>query len=382
MNGKHPIHQDRPAPAWAETAEVEHDTLSSFTSVKGRGAISNTTGRHEDWSRTRVDDGWDIPEERSSPAPHTTLTCDTSRSIITYNKSPDIPFDRSINPYRGCEHGCIYCYARPSHAWLGLSPGLDFETRLLYKPDAPKFLRRELENRRYQCAPIALGANTDPYQPVERKLELTRQILEVLEQYSHPVMIVTKSGMVERDIDLLAPMANRGLASVAISLTTLQRDLARKMEPRAVAPERRLQTIASLTDAKIPVTTLVAPVIPALTDSELETILRRASEAGSRSAAYVLLRLPLEISDLFQEWLATHFPLKKDHVMNRVRDMRGGKDYDATFGTRMRGSGQFAELIATRFDLACQRLGFVGQVALDCSQFRPPSKVSDQLALF
>ena len=293
-----------------------------------------------------------------------------------------MPFDRSINPYRGCEHGCIYCYARPSHAWLGLSPGLDFESRLLYKSDAPELLRRELENRRYECAPIALGANTDPYQPVERKLQLSRQILEVLEEYSHPVMIVTKSAMVERDIDLLGSMAKRGLASVAISLTTLQRDLARKMEPRAVAPERRLETIASLSDANIPVTTLVAPVIPALTDSELETILRRASKAGSRSAAYILLRLPLEISDLFQEWLSTHFPLKKDHIMNRVRDMRAGKDYDATFGTRMRGTGQFAELIAKRFDLACRRLGLVDRTPLDCSQFRLPPRVCDQLSLF
>lgn len=355
--------------------------MNSLTQIKGRGAVSNTTGRHEDWSRTPVDDQWDISEERS-PTQRTTLTCDVSRSIIAYNKSPDIPFDRSINPYRGCEHGCIYCYARPSHAWLGLSPGLDFESRLLYKPDAPELLRTELENSRYKCAPIALGANTDPYQPVERKLQLTRRILKVLEEYAHPVMIVTKSAMIERDIDLLTPMAERDLVSVAISVTTLERDLARKMEPRAVAPERRLETITSLTDAKIPVTTLVAPVIPALTDSELETILHRTSEAGSRSAAYILLRLPLEISDLFQEWLSVHFPLKKDHVMNRVRDTRKGKNYDSTFGTRMRGTGQFAELIARRFTLACQRLGLGERVPLDCSQFHRPPKNFDQLSLF
>ena len=368
---------------------------------KGRGALSNTTGRFELVTREDVDDGWgdgadadrDSGRDRNDahdrshdghPAPklRTTLTPDASRKIISYNASPDLPFDRSINPYRGCEHGCIYCYARPSHAYLGLSPGLDFETRLVFKPDAASLLRAELGKPGYRCAPIALGSNTDPYQPVERDLGITRGVLEVLAKCGHPVMIVTKSARVERDIDLLGAMAAASRCSVAVSITTLDRSLARRMEPRASAPHRRLETVRRLTEAGVPTAVFASPMIPFLNDAELETILEHTREAGALGASYTMLRLPLEIADLFREWLAEHYPDRAGRVMERVRDTRGGKDYDSTFGQRMRGTGPVADLLAQRFRLAVKRLGFPGCPALDTSGFVPPAPERDQLSLF
>lgn len=347
---------------------------------KGRGAASNDAGRYESLSRVSVDDGWSSADEAPPPL-RTTLTPDASRSVISTNQSPDIPFDCSINPYRGCEHGCVYCYARPTHAWLGLSPGLDFESKLFFKPRAAERLKEELSKSGYRCTPIALGSNTDPYQPSERKLGVTRSILEVLNEAQHPVRIVTKAALVERDIDLLSDMARKNLCIVSISVTTLDHELARRMEPRATAPARRLRTIETLSGAGIPVNVLVAPIIPVLTDAETESILTRVREAGACSAGYVLLRLPLEIKDLFHDWLNTHYPLKAEHVIARVRDTRGGKDYDAAFGRRMRGTGQYADLIANRFALAVKRLRFPGDPQLDISLFRPP--VGDgQMQLF
>ncbi len=351
---------------------------------KGRGALSNTTGRFERITREDFDDGWEDGRDDGDTSPpklRTTLIPDTTRRIIARNDSPDIPFDRSINPYRGCEHGCIYCYARPSHAWLGFSPGLDFETRLVFKPDAASLLRAELGKPGYACAPIALGSNTDPYQPVERDLGITRAILEVLAECGHPVTIVTKSARVERDIDILAGMADAGRCSVGVSITTLDRSLARRMEPRASAPHRRLETVRRLTAAGIPAGVMAAPMIPFLNDAELETILEQAREAGALGASYTMLRLPLEISDLFREWLAEHYPDRAKRVMERVRDTRGGKDYDSTFGRRMRGTGPVAELLAKRFRLAVKRLGFPGFPALDCSGFVPPVPEHGQLPL-
>ncbi len=347
---------------------------------KGRGAVRNQAGRYESFSRESFDDGWSTLDEEPARL-RTSLTPDASRSVISRNQSPDIPFDCSINPYRGCEHGCVYCYARPTHAWLGLSPGLDFESKLFYKPDAATQLRRELNNPGYRCTPIALGANTDPYQPSERKLEVTRSILEVLSEFEHPVRIVTKSALVERDMDLLAPMAARSLCTVSVSVTTLDRQLSRVMEPRAAAPERRIRTVENLSHAGIPVNVLVAPIIPVLTDPEIESILSRVREAGACSAGYVLLRLPLEVKDLFTDWLQAHFPLKAEHVMKRIRDTRGGKANDASFGSRMRGSGEYAQLIARRFSLAVKRLGFSGDPELDTSRFNPSAN-STQMSLF
>lgn len=346
---------------------------------KGRGAVSNRTARFESLSREAADDGWGILDETPAPL-RTQIQVDSSRTVIARNTSPDIPFDRSINPYRGCEHGCVYCYARPTHAWLGLSPGLDFETQLFYKPDAAEQLTRELSARGYQPAPICLGANTDPYQPVERRLNISRRIVEVLHACSHPLRIVSKGALMERDLDLLADMAARNLLSVSISVTSLDRTLSRRLEPRAAAPERRLETIRRLSKAGIPVRLLLAPLIPALNDEQMETIMERAREAGATSAGYVLLRLPLEIRDLFVEWLDDHYPMKTQHVMARIRDIRKGKEYDTTFGERMKGTGVFAELIARRFNLAAKRLGFGPEPNLDSSQFRPPNP-SGQLSL-
>lgn len=353
---------------------------------KGRGAISNRTGRYEPLQRVRIDDGWHHhleEEEDAEPRLATTLTPDTSRTLIAYNDSPDIPFDRSINPYRGCEHGCIYCYARPSHAYLGLSPGLDFESRLFFKPDAPELLDRELRARGYVPAPVALGANTDPYQPVERDLKLTRRILEVLAAFNHPVSVVTKSALIVRDLDLLAPMAERGLVAVGISVTTLNRDLARRLEPRAPTPPRRLATIRALAEAGVPVAVMAAPMIPGLNDMELEAILEAAAEAGAGAAGYVLLRLPLEIKDLFEEWLRTHTPQRAERVLRLIRDSRGGALYQAGFGRRMTGAGPYAELLAQRFRLACRRLGLDRRRwTLDSSRFRPPPAPVTDLPLF
>jgi DNA repair photolyase len=317
------------------------------------------------------------------PPLRTVVCAEPARTIVTRNQSPDIPFEQSINPYRGCEHGCIYCYARPTHAYLGLSPGLDFESRLFFKPRAAELLKQELGRREYRCRPIALGTNTDPYQPVERDRGVTRRILKLLAECDHPVTITTKSALVERDIDLLAPMAARGLTQVFVSLATLDHRLARLLEPRAAAPIRRLRTLAVLAQAGIPVGVMAAPVIPVLTDAEMETILANAADAGASMAGYVLLRLPLEVQPLFTEWLSAHAPLTAQHVLSRLRDAHGGKTYDGSFGARMRGSGPFAELLAKRFDLACRRLGLNrSRTPLDVSRFRPPPTTPDQLDLF
>jgi DNA repair photolyase len=356
--------------------------------TKGRGAVSNRTGRYEAHERVAVADGWEHAptpgedEDDVAPSPRTTVSLDTTRTIIARNDSPDIPFDRSINPYRGCEHGCVYCFARPTHAFLGLSPGLDFETKLLMKPDAARLLERELRNTRYRCDVMAMGTNTDPYQPIEREHKITRQVLEVLDAFNHPVGIVTKSALVMRDIDILSRMARRGLASVGVSVTTLDRDLARAMEPRASTPPRRLAAIAALAAAGIPTSVMVAPIIPALNDSEIERILAAASAAGARSAGYVLLRLPLEIKDLFEEWLGAHAPMKAKRVLDLVRETRGGQLYEAEFGKRMTGSGPFAQLVRQRFKLAIKRLGLNQRsMNLDVTKFRPPPGVGDQLSL-
>jgi DNA repair photolyase len=348
----------------------------------GRGAVTNTSGRFEPLARERFDDGWDEPDEL--PPFRTETTLERAVTIITRNQSPDIPFDRSINPYRGCEHGCSYCYARPSHAYLGLSPGLDFESRLFAKPNAAELLARELADPKYAPREIALGANTDPYQPIERQHRITRQVLEVLARAGHPVTIVTKSALVTRDIDILAPMAAQGLARVALSITTLDGTLARRMEPRAPTPRRRLEAVRALAAAGIPVSVLMAPIIPAINDHEIESLLEAAREAGAGDAGYVLLRLPHELRELFREWLLTHYPGKLRHVMSLVQSTRGGRDYVANFGERQRGSGYFAELIAKRFRLACTRLGLgrraTGRLRTDL--FRRPGIAGEQMSLF
>lgn len=360
---------------------MNESSFDNRNPVKGRGAVSNSSGRFESNHREAFDDGWDIQFEENRPK--TEIQVDASRSILVYNDSPDLPFDRSVNPYRGCEHGCVYCYARPSHAYLGLSPGLDFETRLFSKPNAAVLLDETLRKSGYQCQTLALGVNTDAYQPVERKLKITRSILEVLQQFRHPVSIITKSAMIERDIDILREMSSDQLVSVYISITSLDGELARKLEPRAAAPHRRLQTIRALAEAVIPVSALIAPVIPVLTDPELDAILVAVKDAGACSAGYILLRLPLEVSELFQQWLQAHYPLKADHVMTRVRDTRGGKDYNSRFGERMRGSGAFADIIAQRFKLACKKLELKPrQDSLNCAAFSVPSRSGDQLGLF
>ncbi|MGA8552318.1 MAG: PA0069 family radical SAM protein, partial [Stellaceae bacterium] len=314
----------------------------------------------------------------------TTLSVDATRTIIARNDSPDIGFDRSINPYRGCEHGCIYCYARPSHAYLGLSPGLDFESRLFYKPQAATLLAADLRKKGYACRPLALGSNTDPYQPVERRLEVTRSILEVLRDFRHPVTIVTKSALIQRDLDILCEMAKDRLAMVTVSVTTLDRALARVMEPRAATPGRRLETIAALAAAGVPTGVLSAPMIPALNDSEMEQILDRARAAGATSAGYTLLRLPLELKGLFREWLEAHFPDKAAHVLSLVAQAHGGRLYDAAWSKRMTGAGPYADMLRLRFDRACRRLGFDRRTTqpLDATRFRPPPQRGDQLALF
>jgi len=349
---------------------------------KGRGASSNETGRFETHTRHPVDDGWRAHIEDDAPKLHTTVTVDATRSVIARNQSPDIPFEQSLNPYRGCEHGCVYCFARPTHAWLGLSPGLDFETKLLAKPEAPKLLEAELRKPGYTCQVLAMGTNTDPYQPIEREYRITRQVLEVLSRFNHPVSIVTKSSLVTRDIDILAGMAARKLAKVFVSITTLDAKLARKLEPRAASPDKRLAAISELAAAGIPVGVMVAPVIPVLTANDTERVLEAAKKAGAASAGYILLRLPLEIKDLFAEWLEVHAPMKAKHVLNLMRDTRGGKLYDSTFGARFVGQGPYADLVRTRFRLACQRLGLSQNAwQLDTARFRAPARVGDQLSL-
>lgn len=340
---------------------------------KGRGAVSNPQSRFHTARHTPVDDGW-WQDEEDVPALKTTVQPATIRSIIASNRSPDVPFNQSINPYRGCEHGCIYCFARPTHAYYDLSPGLDFESRLFFKPQAAELLREELSKPGYTCQPIAIGTNTDPYQPIEKTRRITRQVLEVLHGCHHPVSLVTKGTMILRDLDLIADMASRGLAHAMISLPTLDRSLKRTLEPRTADPGRRLKVIEALRDAGVPVGVLVAPVIPAVTDRELETILRRASDAGATHAGYVLLRLPLEVKPLFEQWLATHLPHRAKHVMSLMHQLHDGRAYDARPGLRQTGQGVFAQLIKMRFAQACKRHGLntTERPPLDCSQFQPP----------
>ncbi len=356
---------------------------------RGRGATLNPEGRFEPRRLEPVEDRWWIEDEAPSTIP-TTVTPEATRTILTRNDSPDLGFDRSINPYRGCEHGCVYCFARPTHAFLGLSPGIDFETKLFSKPDAARLLDGELRRPGYRCAVVVLGANTDAYQPVERDLKITRGVLEVLAAFNHPVTIVTKSSLVVRDLDLLAPMAARRLANVAVSVTTLDADLARRMEPRAATPERRLRTIRALVDSGVPVSVLAAPMIPAINDAELESILEAAARAGARRAGYVLIRLPHELKDLFADWLRVHHPLRADKVLSLIRETRGGDLYDAAFGRRMKGSGPYADLLAQRFATACRRLGISGRdfdldsrvFDLETTLFKAPPRAGDQIGLF
>ena len=352
------------------------------TTPRGRGATSNASGRFESLAREASDDGWN--DDDASPTPlRTTVTAEKARTIITRNDSPDIGFDRSINPYRGCEHGCIYCYARPAHAYMGLSPGLDFESRLFFKPDAARLLEGELAKRFYRPATIHIGGNTDPYQPQERTLRVTRQLLEVLSAFRHPLSIITKSALIARDLDILGPMGETGLARAAVSITTLDRKLARIMEPRAATPQRRLDAIRSLSAAGVPTIVMFAPVIPGLNDAELEAVLRAAAAAGAMGAGYVALRLPLEIKDLFHDWLKTSLPDRAARVMSLVRQMRGGRDYDPQWGKRMKGEGPIAELVAARFKIARRRLGLDRTAPpLDVSQFRVPARAGDQIDLF
>ena len=341
--------------------------------IKGRGATFNPGNRFRRDTREAVDDGWTPPpaegkaegEDQELPPLKTTVTIQRSRTIIARNDSPDIPFTQSINPYQGCEHGCVYCYARPTHAYLDLSPGLDFETKLFAKPNAAALLTAELAKPGYVCDAIAMGTNTDPYQPIEREWKITRQILEVLSACEHPVSIVTKSALVERDIDLLAPMAAKNLARVYVSITTLDRELARTLEPRAAAPHRRLAAVKALSDAGIPVGVMTAPIIPQLTDKDLEAILDAASANGARYAGWTLVRLPHEVKDLFRDWLAQHYPLRAEHVMSMIQQMRGGRDNDPQFGSRMRGQGLFADLISRRFDVGGQQACVVFELLLE-----------------
>jgi len=344
----------------------------------GRGALSNASSRYDDEKKIRTTDGWDIEDEL--PPLRTTLTKDATRTILARNTSPDVPFDRSINPYRGCEHGCIYCFARPTHAYLGLSPGLDFETRILFKPDAAKLLTAELASPKYRPDVVAMGTNTDPYQPVERDLKITRSIIRVLSDFNNPVGIVTKNHLVTRDIDILGDMARRNLAEVFLSVTTLDKDLARDMEPRASAPYRRLDAIRKLADAGVPVGVMTAPMIPGLNDHEMEAILEKAAEAGATRAGFTVLRLPLEIKDLFDEWLRANRPDRAEKVLSLIRQMRGGALYQAEFGTRMKGEGPIAQLLGARFQAAVKRLGLNKiRYRLDTLRFAVPDSARTAL---
>jgi len=379
-----PLSDPLPAPldqAHAEEAGARQPGDSLVARARGRAAGLNMAGRFERESSEAFDDGWATLDDL--PPLKTEVQEERARTIITRNESPDISFDRSINPYRGCEHGCIYCFARPSHAYVGLSPGIEFETKLTVKPNAAELLERELAKPGYKPRTIAIGTNTDPYQPVERERRIMPEILEVLDRCSHPVGIVTKSALILRDLDLLAPMAERGLVKVALSVTTLDRKLARSMEPRAATPTRRLAAIRALSEAGIPTSVMVAPVIPALTDSEMERILDAAQEHGAAEAGYILLRLPIEVSPLFRDWLLRNRPDSFRHVMNLIRSMRGGKDYDAQWGKRMRGEGPYARQLAHRFSLACRRLGLnTRRRPLATDLFTPPAAGGVQLQLF
>ena len=364
-----------------KTTVADADVTLDAERRRGRGARSNHTGRYEAERREEFDDGWNGLGDLD--AFKTEVYEEPARTIITRNDSPDISFDRSINPYRGCEHGCIYCYARPTHCYLGHSAGLDFETKLYAKPNAAKLLEKELAHPSYKPEVIAIGTNTDPYQPIERERKIMRSILEVLERTSHPVGIVTKSALIVRDIDILARMAERGLARVALSVTTLDRHVARVMEPRAATPAKRLEAIRLLSEAGIPTTTMVAPIVPAITDSEIETILEAARAAGAVSAGYVLLRLPLEIKILFREWLATEFPDRAERVIHLMQSMHGGRDYNSEFGVRQRGTGPYAEQIGVRFRLAAKRLGLnENRAPLRTDLFQRPVLAGQQMQLF
>jgi DNA repair photolyase len=372
--------------------------MSSSPPIKGRGATFNPANRYRRDAREPYDDGWSAGEE-DTPAPvrpRTIVTIQPARTILAHNDSPDVPFDTSLNAYQGCEHGCIYCFARPTHAYHDLSPGIDFETKILAKPNAAELLRKALAKPGYRCTPLAMGTNTDPYQPIEREWKITRSVLAVLSECEHPFTIVTKSAMIERDIDLIAPMAAKNMARVALSITTLDRELARRMEPRAAAPQRRLEALRRLSDAGIPVGVMTAPIIPQLNDRDLEALLEAAAAHGATSAGWVMLRLPLEVAPLFREWLEAHYPLRAGHIMSLVQQMRGGRDYQSQFGTRMRGVGEFAALIEKRFHLACKRFGLNRDAdtdddershvrahdGLDTTRFRPPRAATPQLDLF
>ena len=349
--------------------------------IHGRGAVSNPQHRFDALIRQAEDDGW-ARETEAVSLPDTRIIEQLAKTALSRNDSPDIPFDRSVNPYQGCEHGCVYCYARPSHAYHGLSPGLDFETRIIARPNIADILRAELGRPGYRPAPVALGANTDPWQPVERKLGITRRVLEVLAETRHPVTLVTKSSLVERDLDLLADLAREGLVHAAVSLATLDADLARRLEPRAASPARRLKTLERLAAAGIPCAVLAAPMIPQLTDVDLEKVLEAARDTGARTAGYVLLRLPHELKDVFQDWLDAHYPMRAGHVMSLVRQMRGGEAYQADFGVRQRGTGVHAELLARRMAVARRRLGLNGDLGpLAVDRFRPPG-LPGQISLF
>src|SRR5215468_3484796 len=378
---RHPPATAPSEPAGAPSPFSEIGAAIDRERRRGRGAQSNASGRYEAEARVAFDDGWQSLEEL--PPFKTTVSLDTSRKVIARNDSPDIGFDRSINPYRGCEHGCVYCFARPTHAFLGMSPGLDFESNLLAKPDAPALLEKELAAPDYEPRMIAIGTNTDAYQPIERDMKIMRGILEVLDRAGHPVGIVTKSALVIRDIDILARMAKRNLAKVALSVTTLDAKLARTMEPRASTPPKRLEAIKRLSEAGIPATVMVAPIIPALNDSEIERILDAAVHAGAKEASYVLLRLPLEVRDLFREWLMSNFPDRYRHVFTLIRDMRGGRDYDSKWGERMKGTGPMAWTIGRRFEIACERLGLNKRRSkLSTEHFERPKCNGEQLSLF
>ncbi|MEI4487092.1 PA0069 family radical SAM protein [Frigidibacter sp. MR17.14] len=349
--------------------------------LRARGAGANPVSRFDPYVREVEADGWDLPVE--DQLARTEVSFERPRSALTRNDSPDVPFDRSVNPYRGCEHGCIYCFARPSHAYLGLSPGVDFETKLTARPSIPEVLAKELSRKGYRPAPIALGTNTDPYQPIEARHRIMRGILQVLSDFRHPVTIVTKGAMIERDLDLLAPMAAAGLAHVGISVTTLDPDLCRRLEPRAPSPQRRIAAIRTLAAAGVPVRVMASPIIPVLTDAEGEAILAAAAEAGATAASWILLRLPHEVAPLFVDWLRRNYPGKAEHVMSRLRAMRGGRANDPRFTSRMRGEGPEAEMLHLRMRVAAKRLGLEKERrALDCSQFRVPPKAGDQLSLF
>lgn len=364
-----------------ESKDRNNPELPPWLRARARGAGSNAAGRYERFTGTAEADGWDMAEEERRLA--TEISIESPRSAITYNTSPDLPFDRSINPYRGCEHGCIYCFARPSHAWLGLSPGLDFETKLIARPGIAAVLARELRAKSYRPAVIAIGTNTDPYQPVEKLHRAMRGVLEVLRDFHHPVAIVTKGTLIERDIDILADMARAGLVKVGVSVTSLDPAISRAMEPRAPAPARRLETIRRLAGAGIPVRAMIAPVIPALTDHEVERIVKAVAAAGAGQASQILLRLPREVSGLFRDWLADHFPDRAERIMGRVRELHGGRDYDPEWGRRFTGQGEWAALMRQRFALAVKRHRLnAPDRPLRLDLFRPPPRNGDQLSLF